>query len=677
MNSLRSAKAKSSVLTRASYGLAASTLGLICCQAAQAQLPAFGVTGAHDPSTLWPTGNNSFIYFATGVGLPSRVSTDMEHWTAGPSVFSTAPAWTTTAVPGANGDFWAPDVSYFDGIYHLYYAVSTFGSQVSAIGMATNTTLNDLDFTNYHWVDQGPVIQSHVGSAYNTIDPSVLVDTNGSVWMSFGSYWNGIYLTKLDPTTGKPISSATQQIADNSMIEASYLYHQGNYYYLFVNFGQCCMGTSSTYNIRVGRSTSVSGPYLDQNGVPMTQGGGTLLLGSEGKYIGPGQVGIMPQGNVDWMSYHYYDGTNNGAPTYALQQLYWTNNSWPTLTTPTAEGLTWDNATARGDGATWDVAANQNWQDTGGPAVYNESDAVDFNDANNGNYAVTLNTTVNPGSVVFNNSTGNYTVTGTGSISGSASLTKMGTGAVTLSTVNTYTGGTIVDAGTLVAAVAGALPNQNVTINGGTLQLATGIGTTNLPSLTIASGGALDVGNNEVILNDPAGTIDAAIRGYLINGYNGGAWNGTTGGAIITSATTGSRYGIGYADGADNVVTGLSSGQLEIKYTLYGDANLDGVVSGADFTILAENLGKPASAWDQGDFNYDGVVSGADFTLLVSNLGMNANGASVQVLPADFAAIDAFAAANGLMADVPEPATASVLAIGLVAILGRRRRQTA
>ena len=253
------------------------------------------------------------MYFATGQGIVSRVSDDMEHWTNGPVVFNTPPAWTETAVPGFTGDFWAPDVAYFDGLYHLYYAVSTFGSQVSAIGMATNTTLDSLDFSQYDWVDQGPVIESTTGSPYNAIDPDVLVDTNGSVWMTFGSYWNGIYITKLNPTTGKPISSAVTQIADNSQIEASYLYHQGDYYYLFVNFGMCCMGVDSTYNIRVGRSTSVTGPFYDENGVNMVDGGGTLLLGSEGRYIGPGQVGILAQGNVDWMSYHYYDGDNGGS----------------------------------------------------------------------------------------------------------------------------------------------------------------------------------------------------------------------------------------------------------------------------------------------------------------------------------------------------------------------------
>jgi autotransporter-associated beta strand protein len=410
----------------------------------------------------------------------------------------------------------------------------------------------------------------------------------------------------------------------------------------------------------------------------MTSDGGTLLLGTEGKYIGPGQIGIMPQGNVDWMSYHYYDGTNNGAPTYALRQLYWNNQAWPTVNAPAVDGLTWNNAGGRGDGVNWDVAGNQNWQDSSGAAIYDDTDTVTFNDSSNGHYAVTLNTTVAPGSVVFNNSAGNYTISGTGGIGGGGSLTKMGTGSVTLSTVNTYSGGTNVNAGTLVVGVSGALPNQSVAVNGGTLKLATGIGVTNVAALSIASGGALDLGNNEIILSDPGGTMDATIRGYLVNGYNGGNWNGTsgtaTGGGIGTSALTGSQYGIGYADGADGIVAGLSSGQLEIKYTLYGDADLDGVVTGSDFTILAANLGKSVSGWDQGDFNYDGVVDGTDFTLLVSNLGKSANGASIVLPAADYAAIDAFASANGLMADVPEPSMAGMSLLASVVPLLQRRR---
>jgi arabinan endo-1,5-alpha-L-arabinosidase len=299
---------------------------------AAAPLDLTGVTGAHDPSTLEQYATNGYIYFCTGQDIVSRTSSNMTHWNNGPAVFSTIPAWTTEAVPGFTGDFWAPEVSYFDGIYHLYYAVSTFGSQVSAIGMATNTTLNPSS-PNYDWVDQGEVIGSTNGSAYNTIDPSILVQPDGTVWMTFGSYWNGIYETQLNPITGKLLNTTTTQVADNSQIEASYLYAHGGYYYLFVNFGMCCDGVDSTYNIRVGRSTSVTGPFYDQNGVPMTQGGGTLLLGTDGRYIGPGQTGIfLSTSGQYWLSDHYYDGDNNGTPTYELQQLYWTGSGWPSVT---------------------------------------------------------------------------------------------------------------------------------------------------------------------------------------------------------------------------------------------------------------------------------------------------------------------------------------------------------
>ncbi len=178
------------------------------------------------------------------------------------------------------------------------------------------------------------------------------------------------------------------------------------------------------------------------------------------------------------------------------------------------------------------------------------------------------------------------------------------------------------------------------------------------------------MGNNEIILPDPGGSIDATIRGYLINGFNG-----TAGGAIVSSAASGALFGVGYADGADGVVAGLSSGQLEIKYTLYGDANLDGLVSGDDFTILAANLGKSVSNWDQGDFNYDGLVNGDDFTLLVGNLGKSLSGGDVALPAGDYAAIDAFAAANGLMADVPEPSVAGLSLLAGVVLLPRRNRR--
>lgn len=305
------------------------------------QPPAFlrGYINAHDPSTIIHCKNRYYVY-STGQGILSHSSADRVFWSPGPPVFASPPGWTTNAVPGFTGLFWAPDILFFNNLYHLYYAVSTWGSQVSAIGLVTNPTLDPSD-PAYQWTDQGPVIQSGNGSPYNTIDPSFTWDANGNLWMAFGSYWNGIYLVQLDPVTGLRIApnSPTYHLAYNSSIEASYVYRRGCYYYLFVNWGSCCSGVNSTYNIRVGRSTSITGPYLDRNGVDMASNGGTLFLRANGKFTGPGHVGILSEGGRQWLTFHYYDA-NAWAPQYNAYgdadfqcvPLSWTADDWPVYT---------------------------------------------------------------------------------------------------------------------------------------------------------------------------------------------------------------------------------------------------------------------------------------------------------------------------------------------------------
>lgn len=301
--------------------------------------PLRGYLTAHDPSTITECKNRYYLYY-TGTGIQSKSSRDKTFWTPGPQVFANPPAWTTNAVPGFAGTFWAPDLLYFNNQYHLYYAVSTFGSQVSAIGLATNPTLDPSD-PSYLWTDQGPVITSTNGSPYNTIDPSFTWDNSGNLWMAFGSYWNGIYLVQLNPTTGLRISPAspTYRVAYNSSIEASYLWRRGGYYYLFANWGSCCSGVNSTYNIRVGRSTSITGPYLDRNGVDMANNGGTLFLQGNGKFTGPGHVGILNEGGTLSLTHHYYDANSwapqydaYGSPDFALWPLFWTPDDWPYVT---------------------------------------------------------------------------------------------------------------------------------------------------------------------------------------------------------------------------------------------------------------------------------------------------------------------------------------------------------
>ena len=322
--------------------------GRLSAQLPFAPLPFYGDYYLHDPSALVRQGTNYFV-FGDGQGILGITSSDLRNWTATSTVFppNSPPAWTTNAVTGITnftGYFWAPDVAYFNGQYNLYYACSDWGTINSAIGLVTTPSL-----ISPVWTDQGKVIQSNPDfatnadtdlTAFNCIDPCVMVDTNGTVWMSFGSYSDGILIMQLNPATGKRFSASSPiyRVANNGPVffssteEGSCLYQHGGYYYLFANWGGCCDGVDSTYNIRVGRSTNVSGPYFDKRGINLTNAGGTLVLESSARYIGPGQAGILDDNGTNWFTYHYYDGLNYGTATVGLTQLYWTADGWPAVT---------------------------------------------------------------------------------------------------------------------------------------------------------------------------------------------------------------------------------------------------------------------------------------------------------------------------------------------------------
>jgi hypothetical protein len=256
-----------------------------------------------------------------------------------------------------------------------------------------------------------------------------------------------------------------------------------------------------------------------------------------------------------------------------------------------------------------------------------------------------------------------------GDISGVGAVTENYTGTLTVGGNNTYGGGTDVFGGLLYITAASAVPVNSFLSITSKAQLASGIGGITLSKLT--DFGTFDIGNNHVIVSS-SGDSAAAIRGYLVSGYNGGNWNGA---GIDTSAVTGSKYGLGYADGADGGISGITSGQIEVKYTLYGDTNLDGSVNSVDFGNLAANFGKSGKVWDQGDFDYNGTVNSVDFGLLAGNFGKSL-GAAGAVASADWAALDAFATANGLMSEVPEPTAAGMLLATTAGICLRRRRKT-
>ena len=290
----------------------------------------------HDPVIAYE-GDTYYIY-STGSLIPFICSKDKVNWEFCGRIFESNPAW-TREINRNLVDIWAPDISFFNNRWHLYYAVSNFGNQNSAIGLATNVTL-DPNSPDYEWVDQGIVLRSNPGDQWNAIDPNLVLDENGETWLAWGSFWQGIWMRKIDRATGQfdANDSTYHHLADHSTglgntsaIEAPFIVFRDRKWYLFVSFDQCCQGVDSTYNVRVGRSNSLTGPYIDQDGVPMTEGGGTLILSAYGQWKGPGHNGILVEDDVYWMVYHAYDSKQIGIPKLRIESISWDADSWPSL----------------------------------------------------------------------------------------------------------------------------------------------------------------------------------------------------------------------------------------------------------------------------------------------------------------------------------------------------------
>lgn len=287
-----------------------------------------GDTSVHDPSMV-RAADGTYYLFSTHQGIEIRTSANRVSFTRDGSVLPGGATWASAY--GNDTDIWAPDVSYHNGTYWLYYAVSSFGSNHSAIGLATSSTAKPGS-----WTDRGLVYASQTTSNFNAIDPGLLVDTSGRWWLSMGSFWSGIKMIQLNPATGKQLASNTTlySIAERpspDAEEASYIYAHGGYYYLFVSFDYCCRGTSSTYRIMVGRSASPTGPYVDESGTAMMSGGGTQILATHGNVIGPGGQSVMHDTDGDLLVYHYYSASLNGTPELGLNLLDWASSGWPSV----------------------------------------------------------------------------------------------------------------------------------------------------------------------------------------------------------------------------------------------------------------------------------------------------------------------------------------------------------
>ena len=283
-----------------------------------------GNLGTHDPTVIEEDG--VFYEVQTGPRLPAKRSTDLRAWQANGSVFGGSnPAWVAREVPGAT-DLWAPDLSFFGGQYHVYYSASTFGSNSSCIGHATRAKMS-----TGSWTDRGSVVCSNHGSNdnWNAIDPNAIVDENGKAYLAFGSFWDGIKAIELD-ANGARSGTALHSLASRGggAIEAPVIVRRCGFYYLFVSFDRCCNGAMSTYNIRVGRSEKVLGPYVDKAGKRMLDGGGTQLVQGGGSWRGPGHNAVVFSGTKAYNIFHAYR-SDNGASQLRVSELAWDKDGWP------------------------------------------------------------------------------------------------------------------------------------------------------------------------------------------------------------------------------------------------------------------------------------------------------------------------------------------------------------
>lgn len=298
----------------------------------------------HDPVMIKQDG--TYYLFATGRGITVWSSKDMVSWEREKPVFEQAPAWTSSVVPGFKNHIWAPDIARHNGQFYLYYSVSAFGKNTSAIGVATNKALNSND-PNYKWVDHGIVVQSVPGrDLWNAIDPNLIIDEQGQPWLSFGSFWNGLKIVKLkedllsiaeNPQEWHTVvqrertDTLDETKAGKGAVEAPFIFKKGNYYYMFASFDYCCRGPESTYKIVVGRSENVTGPYVDKEGKKMTQGGGSLLLEGNKDWYGLGHNSVYNFDGQDYLVFHAYDAADEGKSKLRIEKLSWDKNQWPVV----------------------------------------------------------------------------------------------------------------------------------------------------------------------------------------------------------------------------------------------------------------------------------------------------------------------------------------------------------
>lgn len=305
-------------------------------------------------------------------GIQIRKSTDLIHWEFVGRVFDRV---SEEAFAWAGGNtFWAPAITKIGDRFHLYYSVSGVGSRTSYIGLATASTIEG------PWEDEGAVVTSKDGDGgvANAIDPHVTQDASGKWWMTYGSYFGGIFLTEIDPGTGKRVDESSEgtllaKRKDMSMgIEGpEILYNdETGYYYLMVSYGWL----EDTYNVRIGRSKSIAGPYVDSRSRDLRDESdesfdtGVKIVGSyrfEGDdgYVGTGHSAFLQDGTDTFVLHQARPSEDIYWSQLHVRKVYWTKDGWPVVSPERYAGegnVEVDDAHLVGD---WDVITFQRFDD--------------------------------------------------------------------------------------------------------------------------------------------------------------------------------------------------------------------------------------------------------------------------------------------------------------------------
>lgn len=295
----------------------------------------------HDPVVIKQ--EDTYHLFCTGRGIAHYTSQDLESWERAEPVFNEKPAWTDSVVPNFRNHIWAPDIIFHKGLYYLYYSVSAFAKNTSAIGVVTNKTLNPSD-EDYEWTDHGIVVQSHPNrDLWNAIDPNIIFDENEVPWMSFGSFWEGLKLVKLDESLTKIAEpqewhtiarrersfGLSDKDPGDAALEAPFIFKKDDWYYLFLSWDLCCRGENSTYKVVVGRSRDVEGPYFDKAGRNLFHGGGSLVMRGNDNWYGAGHCSAYTFEGQDYLFFHAYDASDRGRSKLKSRTINWSSDGWP------------------------------------------------------------------------------------------------------------------------------------------------------------------------------------------------------------------------------------------------------------------------------------------------------------------------------------------------------------